>query len=130
MKNGTYDYSNQISNGINEWTSHFSFMKFSKVTSGNNLLILSTNFGNTGWVGYAHNSGSPKQININEWYHINQSSDYGYLQYERVAIHEIGHTFGLGHTSCKSEIMSNSDDRNISQVDLGNGDVSGIRDYY
>lgn len=72
-KNGTYDYSNQISNGINEWTSHFSFMKFSKVTSGNNLLILSTNFGDTGWVGYAHNSGSPKQININEWYHINNN---------------------------------------------------------
>lgn len=122
-----YDYRQQQA-GL-EWSSHFGFFNIKKVTSSPNLKVFSGDYGTTGWVGKAYYTRSPKEIYLNEWYHAN-NSNYGFTQFERVAIHELGHTHGLNHTSCKNEIMSNHEDRNLSQIHLGNGDVSGIRDIY
>lgn len=57
--------------------------------------------------------------------------DYYFLNHKGraiVAIHELGHTHGLDHTSCVDEIMSNNEDRDIYQVNLGDGDIAGIKD--
>lgn len=128
-KKGKYDYSYRQEAAGRQWSSHFSFFNIKKVTSKPNLTVVSDNYGDTGWVGKAYYTRSPKEILINEWYHANKSY-YGFTEYERTAIHELGHTHGLNHTSCKYEIMSNNEDRDISQTHLGNGDVSGIRDIY
>lgn len=128
-KKGKYDYDYRQEVAGRQWSNHFGFFKIKKVTSSPNLKVVSDNYGDTGWVGKAYYTRSPKDILLNEWYHANRSN-YGYTEYERTAIHELGHTHGLDHVSCKNEIMSNHADRNISQTHLGNGDVSGIRDIY
>jgi predicted Zn-dependent protease len=128
-QNGEYYYGYRFLLADEEWSEHFSFFNIKEVTSSPNLKVISDNYGDTGWVGRAYYTRSPKEILLNEWYHKNYSN-YGYTEYERTSIHELGHTHGLDHTSCKNEIMSNSDDKNISQIWLGDGDVSGIRDIY
>lgn len=128
-QNGSYYYGYRFQLADNEWSEHFSFFNIKEVSSNPNLTVFSDNYGDTGWVGKAYYTRSPKDIFLNEWYHQNYSW-YGYTEYERTAIHELGHTHGLDHTSCLNEIMSNNPDRNISQTWLGDGDVSGIRDIY
>ncbi|MDX8367302.1 matrixin family metalloprotease [Cytobacillus sp. IB215665] len=128
-QNGSYDYSYRIDLAGEEWNEHFSFFNFNEVSRGNNLAIESDDYGDTGWVGAAYYARSPKDIYLNEYYHKNYSW-YGFVEYERTAIHEYGHTHGLSHTSCTTEIMSNNSNRDISQVDLGDGDISGIRSIY
>lgn len=130
-QNGEYYYGYRILKGGDEWSSHFSFFNFNEVSSDTerNTAIFSSNYGDTGWVGVAYYRNDPKEILLNEWYHKNYSN-YDFVAYERVAIHEYGHLHGLDHTDCTTEIMSNNPDRDIKQVDLGDGDVSGINDKY
>ena len=126
---GDYWYGYRFQLADSQWSDHFNFFNINKVSSNPNLEVVSDNYGDTGWVGRAYYTRSPKDILLNEWYHKNRSN-YSYVEYERTSTHELGHTHGLNHTSYKTEIMSNAEGRDISQTHLGDGDVSGIRDIY
>lgn len=128
-QDGSYFYDYRIALAEDEWESEFGLFNMKKVSSGGNLSIISDDYGDIGWVGMAYYKESPKRILINEWYHSNYDH-YDWTAYERVVIHEMGHTHGLDHTSCVNEIMSNNANRDIYQTNLGDGDRAGIRDKY
>jgi predicted Zn-dependent protease len=128
-QNGDYYYGYRFLLGEQEWEEHFSFFNINEVSSNPNLTVFSDNYGDVSWVGKAYYTRSPKDILLNEWWHKTYSH-YDYHEYTRVSIHELGHTHGLAHTSCKNEVMSNHKEKNIEQDWLGDGDVSGIRDIY
>lgn len=128
-QNGSYYYGYRISLAEQEWESEFGLFNMNKVSTGGNMRIVSYNYGDTGWVGYAYYRESPRRILINEWYQINKSY-YDYTAYTRTIIHEMGHTHGLDHTSCVNEVMSNNDNKDIYQTNLGDGDRAGIKDKY
>lgn len=126
---GEIFYGYRIQLAGDEWSDHFSFFNFNNVSSGENAKWISDDYGDTGWVGKAYFRNDPKELYLNEWYHWNYSN-YDYIAYQRTAIHEYGHTHGLDHTSCVSEIMSNNANRDIKQTDIGDGDWSGIQNKY
>lgn len=126
---GTKSYGYRLNLAIDEWESSLAAFEFSENELNHNCSITSDNYLDSGWVGLAYYSRNPKEIFINEWYHINRSN-YNYTAYERVIIHEFGHLHGLDHVDCTEEIMSNNANRDIYQTDLGDGDIGGIKDIY
>lgn len=126
-QNGTKNYTYRLGNAISTWDPVIG--DYSNVSSGYNTHIVSDNYLDSGWVGQVTKKASPKQMRINEYYHINYSN-YDYIQYERTIVHEFGHLHGLNHVSCYTEVMDSSDGKNISQTWLGDGDKAGIARIY
>nr|WP_255550517.1 MULTISPECIES: matrixin family metalloprotease [unclassified Sporosarcina] len=129
---GAYNYSTRISNAARTWQNAFpNIFKFSQVSSGNNLLISSDDYGNVPWVGLTDKNSNPKKIQLNDW-HYDNTVWFDHTVYENVALHELGHTHGLDHpsASCVNEVMSDSSQRDWYQVHLGEGDKAGIKDIY
>ncbi|KAK6116490.1 hypothetical protein DH2020_049783 [Rehmannia glutinosa] len=57
-------------------------------------------------------------------------SPFSAVDLESVAVHEIGHILGLGHSSVEEAIMYPSISSGIRKVELANDDVLGIQELY
>ncbi|KAL8534037.1 hypothetical protein ACS0TY_010165 [Phlomoides rotata] len=58
------------------------------------------------------------------------SSPLSAVDLESVAVHEIGHLLGLGHSSVEDSIMYPTISSGIRKVELANDDVEGIQELY
>ena len=54
----------------------------------------------------------------------------GYYDLETVALHEIGHILGLGHSSVEGAIMYPYISSGATKLDLHHDDIHGIRALY
>lgn len=86
-------------------------------------------------------SGPPRDRVLVEWDQVYDQVDYGWsssgevgkMDFENIATHEIGHSFGLSHpdSSCIDETMyAFADFGETKKRDLNDGDVAGIRALY
>lgn len=87
-------------------------------------------------------SGPIQQRKIIEWdqvydqYDFNWSSngEYGKMDFENIATHELGHTFGLAdlyNSACSEETMYGyATEGEIKKRDLSSGDILGIKKLY
>lgn len=86
-------------------------------------------------------SGPPSRRELREWDQIydqidflwNNNGDPNAMDFENIAQHELGHSFGLGHPSdtCTEETMYRfASEGEIKKRDLNAGDISGIRRLY
>ena len=86
-------------------------------------------------------SGPPSRRELREWDQIydqvdftwNNNGDPNAMDFENIAQHELGHSFGLGHPSdtCIEETMYRfASEGETKKRDLNVGDISGIRRLY
>lgn len=105
---GQNNYSYRISEATTAWET-FEYSPFDDFYSISNkddaeLVIISKDYGDIGWVGKCYYTENPVRILINEYYHLNESG-YTYSIYAEVISHELGHAHGLDHYDCDDEIM-------------------------
>jgi len=85
--------------------------------------------------------GSPNGRYLAEWDQVYDDADYGWnidgslndMDFENIAQHELGHSFGLGHpdSSCTEETMyAYADYGETKKRDLNSGDIAGIKKLY
>ncbi|KAK4479738.1 hypothetical protein RD792_015270 [Penstemon davidsonii] len=58
------------------------------------------------------------------------SSPYSAVDLESVAVHEIGHLLGLGHSSVEEAIMYPTISSGTRKVELSNDDIMGVQELY
>ncbi|KAF9606878.1 hypothetical protein IFM89_029477 [Coptis chinensis] len=61
---------------------------------------------------------------------VSTSGSNGAIDLESVAVHEIGHLLGLGHSSVQEAIMFPTISTGIKKIELANDDVVGIQTLY
>lgn len=86
-------------------------------------------------------SGPPKNRELLEWDQVYDDVDYdwsssgeaGKMDFENIATHELGHSFGMGHPedSCTDETMYRlADFGEVKKRDLNTGDIEGVDKLY
>jgi hypothetical protein len=85
-------------------------------------------------------SGPVKQRYLSEWDQVFDSDTFGWsssgeigkMDFENISTHEIGHAFGMGHSSgCTEETMyAYASNGETKKRDLNSGDIAGISALY
>ena len=132
-----------VKNGINAWnngySTHGAYIYTASSASSADVTVSAGAYGNTGWAGNTwryNSSGNEAQV-VDVYYsaYIGLNTSYqisSVAKWKQVAMHEMGHVFGLAHTDNISTIMRTLD-TNVINSGLENptaSDYSAVRTAY
>jgi len=127
IQQGNISYNDMIVVSISKWNIAAQVC----ATSSNNdtdFYIYSKDYGNTSWAGKCYypclvNSLIQKKIQINQ-YHLGTDGYYTI----NVTLHELGHMYGLDHSTQASSVMKSIADPSV--LDPNSDDINGVNSIY
>ncbi|MFZ5858592.1 MAG: hypothetical protein ACOYZ6_17325 [Chloroflexota bacterium] len=127
------DYAAQTQNASAQWSADTDLNMYYDCTN-TQITTIYNDFGDTGWAGYAYICNTSGQCDnstaVNSTYercemrlnafYISGNPSYPDSEVQKLAMHELGHCFSLGHSTDPTSVMGNGSVPNVQDIDMIN----------